>query len=61
VYSLPNIIQVIKPSITIWAGHEAHMGKRRDAYRVLLGKPEGKTPFGRPRHRWMILTGIFKQ
>jgi len=35
-----------------WAGHVAHMGERRGVYRVLVGKPEGKRPFGRPRHRW---------
>ena len=34
------------------AEHVAHMGERRGLYRVLLGKPEGKRPFGRPRHRW---------
>ena len=33
-------------------GHVARMGKRRGAYRVLVGKPEGKRPHGRPRHRW---------
>ena len=35
-----------------WAGHVARMGERRGVYRVLLGKPEGKRPMGRPRHRW---------
>jgi len=35
-----------------WAGHVAHMGEARGAYRVLMGKPEGKRPLGRPRHRW---------
>jgi len=35
-----------------WEGHVAHMGERRGIYRVLVGKPEGKRPFGRPRHRW---------
>jgi len=34
-----------------WAGHVAHMGERRSIYRVLVGKPEGKSPLGRPRHR----------
>jgi len=34
-----------------WAGHITHMGVRRDAYRGLVGKPEGKRPLGRPRHR----------
>ena len=35
-----------------WAGHVARMGERRGVYRVLVGKPEGKRPLGRPRHRW---------
>ena len=35
-----------------WVGHVAHMGERRDVYRVLVGKPEGRRPLGRPRHRW---------
>jgi len=44
-YSSPNI------SLR-WAGHVARMGERRGVYRVLVGKPEGKKPLGRPRHRW---------
>jgi len=35
-----------------WVGHVAHMRERRGTYRVLVGKPEGKRPCGRPRHRW---------
>jgi len=35
-----------------WAGHVAWMGERRGIYRLLAGKPEGKRPFRRPRHRW---------
>jgi len=35
-----------------WTGHVAHMGKNRGAYRVLVGKPEGKRPLGMCRHRW---------
>jgi hypothetical protein len=35
-----------------WAGHAARMGERRNAYRTLVGKPEGKRPLGRPRRRW---------
>ena len=35
-----------------WAGHVARMGERRGVYRVLVGKPEGKRPLGRPRRRW---------
>ena len=37
----------------LWAGHLARMGEERGAYRVLVGKPEGKRPLGRPRHRWV--------
>jgi len=35
-----------------WAGHVARMGRRRGAYSYLVGKPEGKRPLGKPRHRW---------
>jgi hypothetical protein len=35
-----------------WAGHVARMGEKRNAYRILVGKPEGKRPLGRPRRRW---------
>jgi len=35
-----------------WTGHVAHMGDRRGIFGVLVGKPEGKRPLGRPRHRW---------
>ena len=35
-----------------WAGHVARLGYRRGVHRVLIGKPEGKTPLGRPRRRW---------
>jgi len=36
-----------------WAGHVACMGEERGVYRVLVGKPEGKRPLGRPRRRWV--------
>jgi len=51
-YPSPNIGRVIKASRMRWAGHVAGMGERRDVYRVLVGKPEGKRPLGRPRRRW---------
>jgi hypothetical protein len=47
-----HICRVIKSTRMRWAGHVAHMGKRRGVYRVLVVKPEGKRPLGRPRHRW---------
>ena len=52
-YSSPNIVRVIKSRRMIWAGHVARMGEERGAYRVLVGKPEGKRPLGRPRRRWV--------
>jgi hypothetical protein len=37
-----------------WAGHVARMGETKNAYRIWVGKPEGKRPLGRPRRRWMV-------
>ena len=51
-YCLPNIVQVVKSRRMRWVGHVAHMGEGRGVYRVLIGKPEGKRPLGRPRCRW---------
>jgi hypothetical protein len=51
-YLSPNIIRVIKSRIMRWAGHVARMGKGRGVYRVLVGRPEGRRPLGRPRRRW---------
>jgi hypothetical protein len=51
-YSSPNIIQVIKSRRMRWVGHVARMGERRGAYRILVGRPEGRRPLGRPRHMW---------
>jgi hypothetical protein len=51
-YSSPDIIRQIKSRRTRWAGHVARMGEGRNLYRVLVGKPEGKRPLGRPRRRW---------
>ena len=50
--SSPNIICVIKLRRMRWTGHVACMGKRRSVYKVLVGKPEGKTLLGRTRRRW---------
>jgi hypothetical protein len=52
-YSSPNIIRMIKARWMRWAGHVARMGATRNAYRLLVGKPEGKRPLGRPRCRWL--------
>jgi len=51
-YSSPNIIWVVKLRKMRWVGHVASMSDSRGAYRVLVGKPVGKTPLGRPRQGW---------
>jgi hypothetical protein len=52
-YSSPSIIRIIKSRGMRWAGHLARTGEKRNVYRLLIGKPEGKRPLGRPRCRWM--------
>ena len=52
-YSSPNIVQVIKLRRIRWAGHVACMGEERVVNRVLVWKPEGRRPLGRPRRRWV--------
>jgi hypothetical protein len=52
-YSSPSIIRIIKSRRMSWAGHVARMGEKRNDYRLLVGKPEGKKPLGRPRWRWV--------
>ena len=52
-YSSPNIVRVIKLRRMRWAGNVARMGEERGAYRVMVGKPEGRRPLGRPRCRWV--------
>ena len=49
-YSLPNIVRVVKSRR--WVGHVARMGEGRGVHRVLVEKPEGQTPLGKPRRRW---------
>jgi hypothetical protein len=51
-YSLPSIVRVIKARRMRWAGHVASMGEVRGAYNILVGRPEGRRPLGRPRRRW---------
>ena len=51
-YSSPNIIRSFKSRRLRWAGHVAGMEQYRNAYRVLVGKSEGKIPLGRSRRRW---------
>jgi hypothetical protein len=51
-YSSPSIIRIIKTRRMRWTGYVARMGKK-NAYRILVGNPEGRRPLGRPRHRWV--------
>jgi hypothetical protein len=50
-YPLPSKIIIIKSKRMRWAGHVGRMGEKRNAYRLLVGKPERKRPLGRSRHR----------
>jgi hypothetical protein len=52
-YSSPSILIIIKSGRMRWDGHIAQMGEERKAYRLLVGKPEGKRALGRPRRRWV--------
>jgi hypothetical protein len=52
-YPSPSIIRMIKSRKMRWARHVARIGAKRNAYRILVGKPEGKRPLGRPRRRWV--------
>jgi hypothetical protein len=47
------VLGIIKSRRMRWAGHVAQMGEKRNAYRILVGKPEGKRPLERPRCRWV--------
>jgi hypothetical protein len=57
-HSAPNIIRMIKSRRVRCLGEVARMGKKRNAYRIFVGKPEGKRPLGRPRRRWVDNTKI---
>jgi hypothetical protein len=52
-YSSPSIIRIIKWRRMRWVGHVARMGEKRNGYKSLVGKPEGRRPLGRPRRRWV--------
>jgi hypothetical protein len=52
-YSSSSIIRIIKSRKMKWVGHVARLGEKRNAYRILVGNPEGKRPLGRPRHGWV--------
>jgi hypothetical protein len=51
-YSSPSIVRVIKARRIRWAGHVARTGEVRSAYNILVERPEGRRPLGRPRRRW---------
>jgi hypothetical protein len=52
-YSSPNVIRTVKSRSMRYAGRVARMGEKGNAYRLLVGKPEGNRSLGRPRRRWM--------
>jgi hypothetical protein len=52
-YSSPSVIRIMKSRRMRWADHVEGMGEKRNAYRLLVGKPEGKAPLTRPRHWWV--------
>jgi hypothetical protein len=61
-YSSPSIIRIIKLRRMRWAGHGARMGEKRNAYRILVGNPEGKGLLGRPsRRRWIIFKWMLER
>jgi hypothetical protein len=60
-YSSPSIIRIIKSTRMRWGGHVTRMGEKRNAYRILVGKPEEKRPLGRPKHGWTILKWILQR
>jgi hypothetical protein len=52
-YSSPSIIRIIKAKRMRWAGHVARIRENRNVHRLLMRKPEGRRPLGRPRRRWL--------
>jgi hypothetical protein len=52
-YSLPSVIRMIKGRSMRWAGHVARLGEERNAYRLLVGRPEGRRPLRSPRRKWL--------
>jgi hypothetical protein len=60
-YCSPNFVRVIKSRRMRWKGPVACRGERRCVYSFLMGKPEGKKPLGKPRHRWENNIKIFRK
>jgi hypothetical protein len=56
-FSSPNIIRIIKSKRLRWAENVARMEEKKNAYGLLVGKPEGKRLLGKPRHRWVVILG----
>jgi hypothetical protein len=52
-YSSPSIIKIIRARRMRWAGHVPRMGEKKNAYKLLAGKPKGRRPLGRPKRRWL--------
>jgi hypothetical protein len=59
-YSSPSIIRMIESRRVKWAGHVAGIGEKRNTYRTLVGKPEGRRPLERPKHRWVDNTVTYR-
>jgi hypothetical protein len=57
-YASTNTVRVIKSRRMRWVSHVACVGEMRNIYKILIGKPEGKKPRGRPRRRWADLREI---
>jgi hypothetical protein len=57
-YSSPSITRIVKARSMRWAGHVTRMRVKKNAYRLLVGKPEGKRPLGRPRRMWVDLVEV---
>jgi hypothetical protein len=57
-YSSPSFIGIMKARRMRWAGHVARMGEKENAYRLLVGKPAGRRPLGRPIRRWFDNIGM---
>jgi hypothetical protein len=51
-YASPSIIRIMKVRMMRWAGHVVRIGEKRNVYRFLVGKPEGRRPLGRPKRKW---------
>ena len=60
-YASPSNFWGVNSKMMNWVGHVARMGMKRNAYAVLVGKPEGRRPIRRPRHRWKFNSKIYRK